>query len=151
MKAAEVRLQHHKTRRRLTILPFGTGAWLHLRDAVKPPAGARSRIWERVQRTIHAQRSRAGESPKRPDAEPKKWLWLKRGSTLGRLARRALGPGVGALGGAAAALLYSHLTPAPPKVIAVRFPVLVAPEAELHTCQNCVRRHILTIASALDR
>ncbi len=85
-----------------------------------------------MQSTIRAQSSGAGESPKRPDAEPKKWLWLKRGSTLGRLARRALGPSVGALGGAAAALLYSHLTPVPPKVIAVRFPVLLAPEAKLN-------------------
>jgi RNA polymerase sigma factor (sigma-70 family) len=132
MKAAEVRLQHHKARRRLAILPFGTGAWLHLREAVKPPAGASSRVWERMQRTIHAQGSGASQSPKRPDAEPKKWPWLERASNLGRLARRALGPSVGALGGAAAALFYAHMTQAPPKVIAVRIPVMVAPEAELN-------------------
>src|SRR6185295_11964212 len=58
IKAAEMRLRH-KAGRRLAILPFGAGAWLHLRDAAPPPAGASERVWERIQSTIRAHASTA--------------------------------------------------------------------------------------------
>jgi hypothetical protein len=56
--------------------------------------------------------------------------WPRRASTL---ARCALGPSLGALGGAVAALIYAHSTQAPRRVIAVRFPVVVVQEAEPQT------------------
>lgn len=40
MTAAEARLQHHRAGRRMTILPIGTGAWLHLGEVSNPPVGA---------------------------------------------------------------------------------------------------------------
>lgn len=120
MQAAEARLQRHKAARRLAILPLGTGAWAHLRDAAEPPAGASDRVWERVQGTIRGQGDGDRDPAKGRDAEPGKRPWL----------RRALGPSLGALGGAAAALILTHLIQAPPRVIAVRFPIVVTREAE---------------------
>lgn len=88
------------------------------------------RVWERVQSTIRAQEGTAGDSPEGLEPAPEKRPWMRRASTL---ARGALGPSLGALVGAAAALLHAHTTQALPRVIAVRFPVVVEQEAELKT------------------
>jgi RNA polymerase sigma-70 factor (ECF subfamily) len=134
--AAEAKIQRKKASRRLAILPFGTGAWLHLRDDVQPPPGASDRVWARVQSTIHAQENGESDSPKgqqkqaNPDPGPGQRPWSGR---VAELSRRALGPSLGAVGGAALALIYAQMTQPPPRVIAIRFPVVIAQEAEART------------------
>jgi RNA polymerase sigma-70 factor (ECF subfamily) len=132
MLAAEARLQRKVAARRLAILPLGTGAWLHLRDGVTPPAGAGDRVWAQVQSTIRAQGGGADESPKRRENTPGKGdlPWSRRAAEL---ARRALVPSLAAVGGAVSALIYAQMTQAPPRVIAIRFPVAIAQEAEVRT------------------
>ena len=136
MLAANARIQRKKAARRLAILPFGTGAWLHLRDGVAPPAGASDRVWERVQSTLRAQVDRESNPPKERENKPEADRGPGKLPLRGRaaeMARRALGPSLGAFGGAALALIYAQMTQAPPRVIAIRFPVVIAQETEVRT------------------
>lgn len=92
--------------------------------------GTSDRVWERVQRTTRAQGDGADDPPKGPVPAPGKLPWIRPALTL---ARRALGPSLGALVGATAAMIHAHATQAPPRVIAVRFPVVIVQEAELQS------------------
>lgn len=108
MQAANPRLQHRKAGGRAAILPFGTGAWLHLREITSRPPGAVDRLWARIQGTLA--RERGAEQDMRPS--PAKKPWRRQAASL---ALRAMGPATGAVFGAAATLTYVRTTQAPPR------------------------------------
>jgi RNA polymerase sigma-70 factor (ECF subfamily) len=123
MQAAHARLQHRKAGGRAAIVPFGTGAWLHLRERTTRPPGAVDRLWARIQGTLATERG--AEKNMRP-APPKK-PWQRQARAL---ARRAMGPAAGAVFGAAATLLYVHLTQAPPRDVTFQPTVTLTQEAQ---------------------
>ncbi|MEP7127033.1 MAG: sigma-70 family RNA polymerase sigma factor [Byssovorax sp.] len=108
IQAANARIQLRRAGGRAAILPFGAGAWLHLREITSRPPGALDRLWERIQTTLNSERG-TDEAMRR---SPAKRPWRKRAATL---ARRAIEPALGAVFGATAMLVYVHLTqdPAP--------------------------------------
>jgi RNA polymerase sigma factor (sigma-70 family) len=123
MQAANARLQLRKTGGRRAILPFGTGAWLHLREITKRPPGAADRLWERIQSTPPGPGGAEGAMP----AKAAKPSWRRRAATL---ARRAMEPALGAAFGAAVTLVYVHLTQAPARATTVQPAVMLTEEAK---------------------
>ncbi len=123
MQAADPRLQQRKTGGRVAILPFGTGAWLHLREITKRPPGAVDRLWERIQSTPSADRGAEGDTP----AKTAKPSWRRRATAL---ARRAMEPALGAAFGAVVTLVYVHRTQAPTRETTAAQPTVMLTEEE---------------------
>lgn len=117
MKAAQAKLAQRdkdagKKTTRASMLPFGVGAWLQLRDLANPPEGAADLIWKRLEETMAAM-DREDDRPARPPPEhppgrPRVGPLVKK--LAGHL-KRPLGYFLAACGGGGIVALFFLLRP----------------------------------------